>query len=100
MEWAWMLAGIAAGAVAGVAGARWLPRAPARKAPVMLPEEWDRRFKLLAADVEDALEKMHRLHDRIRKRAKIDDEPEPANDRQFIDGPSVLRYAREKGLIK
>lgn len=87
------------GGLVGVLGARWLPRAPARKAPDLTPEEWDRRFKLLAADVEDALEKMHRLHDRIRKRAKVDDEPEPA-DRKFLDGPSVMRYAREKGMIR
>lgn len=36
---------------------------------------WERRYKSLAAEVEDVLERESRLSDRIRKRAKVDHTP-------------------------
>lgn len=103
MDWGWIAAGIAGGAVIGVLATRWLS-APPRKAvgTSLTEEEWDRRFKLLAADVNAALDKIEHLYDRVRKRAPA---LAPAGNGEaekprFLDGPSVVRYAREKGLIK
>ena len=92
----------------GALGLFWLtgrPRKAARPSEEpRTPDEQERRYKLLAADVEEALEKMERLNDRIRKRAKIDAAEAPAPDQRpngrFLNGPAVLAYAKEKGLIK
>lgn len=103
MEWAWILAGMAAGGVIGVLGTRFALGTPRKPAGASLNEdERERRYKLLAADVDAALDKMEHLYDRIRKRAPA---LNPAGNGEtekprFLDGPSVVRYAREKGLIK
>jgi len=44
------------------------------------PEEWERRYELLAADVNDALDKIEHLYDRMRKRVKADPGAFPRED--------------------
>lgn len=95
-----------AAGIVGFASARFAlgaPRKPVR--PTEEPrtsEEMERKLKLLVADVEDALEKMARLHDRLRKRVPdAPEHPAPAGrNGPFLNGAAVLAYAKEKGLIK
>jgi len=101
-----MVAGIMAAGLVGFLGSRLAlgsPRKPVR--PTEEPrtsEEMERKLKLLVADVEDALEKMARLHDRLRKRAPEPPVEQPAagRDGRFLNGAAVLAYAKEKGLVK
>jgi hypothetical protein len=102
MEWWWIVTGTLAGYVVASLATRYLPGGR-RKAPgePRSNEEWERYLKTLALDVEDGLEKMARLYDRLRKRAKIDHEETPADGaRIFKSGADVTNYARQKGLTR
>jgi len=102
MEWWWILTGLLAGYVVASIATRYLPGARRKAAgEPRSNEEWERYLKTLALDVEDGLEKMARLYDRLRKRAKVDEAEVPTDGaRIFKSGADVTAYARRMGLTK
>lgn len=96
-------------AVAGLLGARY-KRLEELSDDLDL-KAWERRYKALAAEVEDVLERESRVSDRLRKRAQADDkmprEDVPnaltrgsPNGADFKSREDVMRVARERGMVK
>jgi len=110
VEWVALGVGIVSLGVSGYLLARWkattgfleagFKRVDALSNDLDL-KAWERRYKALAADVEDVIDREARMHGRLRKRAKVDEREgldmpreDLPNGQAFRSGAEVLRYAR------
>lgn len=109
MEWLWTVAGLVAGGVLTLGLTRrnalaGLPRA--RGKPVGDDDEMVRRYKALAAEVEDVLERERRMYDRLRKRARVDAEDAPVPREDVPNGLTrmtpgqIMAFGRERGIVR